>query len=143
MEAALASVALAGNIIQFIGVARSIVSRGVELKRSHDGRLKEHKEILTVVADLDTWLSKLDVDCNDTLQSVVDDCKDVAGGLKNALMRASKNRHVWSHCKEAVASVWNKKQIEDTEKRLTRLSDEISHHLQATMRSVDYFDSCG
>ena len=136
METALASVALAGNIVQFIGVARSIISRGAELKRSYDGKLKEHKDILAVVADLERWLVDLDVDCNDTLMPIVNACKDVATRLKDALTRASKSHHVWSHYKEAIALVWNRKQIEETEQQLTRLLDGISHHLQATMRSV-------
>lgn len=134
MEAALASVALAGNILQFIGVARSIISRGAELKRSHDGKLKEHRDILSIIADLDKWLSELDVECDDTLRPIVEACKDIATRLKDALNRASRGNRVWSHYKEAIASVWNGKQIKEAEQQLSRLLDSINHHLQATIK---------
>lgn len=137
METALASVALAGNIVQLIGVARSIISRGAELKRSHDDKLKEHKDILIVVADLDRWLSELDVDCDDTLKPTVDACKNVATRLKDVLTGGNESHYMESHYKEAIATVRNMKQIEETEQQLTRLLDGISHHLQATMRSIN------
>ena len=138
MEAALASVALTGNVVQFITVARSILHKGYELKRSHDGKLKEHKDILTVIDSLDKWMSQLKVGSDDTLEPMIDACKDIAAKLKDALSRASATRGIWSHYREALKFVWNKKELEATEQQLSRLVDGISYHVQATIRLVPY-----
>ena len=136
MEAALASVALAGNIIQFVGVARSILHKGHELKRSHDGKLKEHKDILTVIASLEQWMSQLEVGTDDTLRPIVDACKDVATRLKGALIRASASHRIWSHYRAALEFAWKRNELEETEQQLNRLADAIGHHILATIRCV-------
>lgn len=60
METALAAVALAGNIFQFCGVVRTLITTARSVKRARDGTPKESVDLRAAVVDLDGWLSKLD-----------------------------------------------------------------------------------
>lgn len=133
----LASIALAGNILQFVQTGLSIVSKGKALKRSHDGALKEHQDLQVVINDLDQCLSRLDTNTSDSFRVLVDRCKETGAELKRMLdkVRAKKGKgHLFSSYRNALLIEWKESHIKDQQHRFECLRDEVAVHLQILMR---------
>ncbi|KAL9081543.1 MAG: hypothetical protein Q9159_007275 [Coniocarpon cinnabarinum] len=67
---ALASIVLAGNVLPFVQLGLSIATESHSFKRSHDGALKQHRDLQAVVVDLDKQLLQLDADGDDGLKEL-------------------------------------------------------------------------
>ena len=133
----LSAVALAGNILQFLQFSLEIVSTGRSLKRSHDGALKDHKGLDLVIKDLRGQLGTLDTNKFATLQPLILQCREICSELENALSSVKrKGTGIWSTYRQALSIVWNKKKLEDVEKQLALIREELLFHLQTIMRFV-------
>lgn len=134
---ALAGVALAGNILQFLQLGLKILSKGNAYKRSHDGAFKEHIDIQFVVDDLDKSLSQLGSDTSDGLQELVDRCKETGKELKSMMQKVAAKRRkggLFSSYRAALCALWHEKDIEELEKRFEALRQELALHIQILMR---------
>lgn len=134
---ALASIALAGNILQFLELGLSVISKGIAFKRSHDGALKEHKDLRIVIEDLTTSLSQLDADGSNELKTLADHCREAGAELKQTLWKASSKStrgELFSSYRKALLLVWNEKHLEEQKRRFECLRSEMGAHLQVSMR---------
>ncbi|MCJ1443401.1 MAG: hypothetical protein MMC23_003899 [Stictis urceolatum] len=104
---AVAAIALAGNILQFVQLELAVLSKGNNLKRSRDGTLKEHAELDSVISDLDARLSHLKPASDATLASLVTQCQAVGTDLRDALLKvkSKSTKGLWSNYRTALAIV--------------------------------------
>ena len=137
MEAA-AAFALAGNVLQFVQLGLAIVSKGNNLKRSHDGTLKDHAELDTVLNSLDVRLSSLEAGNDQTLSDLINKGKSIGTELRDALLKAKLkgNGGLWTNYRKALSIVWNKNTLEEVERRFERLRDEVAFHVLTVVRFV-------
>ena len=131
-----AAVALAGNVLQFIQTGFAILSKGNQLKRSHDGRLKQHAELDLIISDLDSRVKPLEPNSDAKLNALVTKCRTVGSELRDALLHAKiKGKgSLWSSYRQALSIVWNRDTFDEMERRLGSLRDEMGFHLQTVVR---------
>ncbi|KAL9060177.1 MAG: hypothetical protein Q9162_000791 [Coniocarpon cinnabarinum] len=131
-----AAIALAGSILHFIHVGFVILSKANDLKRAHDGRLEEHTELDLVISDLDARLQALYSEGNDGLIVLVTKCQEVGSELRDALLRVQRKGRggLWSSYRQALSIVWNKNTLDEVERRLESVRDELNFHLQTDIR---------
>lgn len=140
---AIAAIALAGNVLHFVQVGLKILSKGNNLKRSRDGKFKEHSDIDEVLKDLDLRLANLQSSPSaqrtspdhESLQGLASRCQTAGQELRDALLTVkSKGKGIFSTYRMALSAVWNKSTMEEAEKNLERLRDEMQFHLQTVMQ---------
>ena len=134
---AIAGIALASNILQFVQLGLSVVSKGHAFKRSSDGALKKHKDLNVIVDDLDKVLLQLEVDTDDGLAPLRERCKLVGGELKAMLRKTvagSTKGQLFSSYRKAIVAVWNEREVRELQERLEGLREEMGVRLQMLMR---------
>jgi hypothetical protein len=116
---ALAGIALAGNALQFVGLAYRLVCLSGAVKRSHDGSIKDHSELNIVISNLDKHIQSLHATADPELQPLIAECKSVALELKAALQKAkgSPGKHVWSSYAQALRCMWSESKLKDSTQR--------------------------
>lgn len=130
---ALAGLALAGNILQFLQLGQSILSKRNAFKRSQDGTLKKHKDLERIIADLDTSISKLDYNEDDDLRELIQHCKEAGKDLKRMLEKVagkSKKGELFSSYRTALLVQWHEKDIEGEHRRFEALRQQTGSHIQ-------------
>ena len=134
---ALAGVALAGNILQFLQLSLNIVSKGKAYKRAADGSLKEHSDLRMVIVDLDQSIARLETSENEGLRTLVERCKEAGVELSNMLKKVaagSTQGKLFSSYRQALRAQWHEKDIEHQKSRLEVLRTETSMHIQILMK---------
>ena len=137
---ALAGIALAGNILQFIELGQSILSKSNAIKRSHDGVLQNHKDLKVIVADLEGSMSKLEYNKDDEgLGKLIERCKESGQDLKGMLEKVagkSKKEQRFPSYRRALLAQYHEKDIEVLYKRFETLRQQIGVHIQILTRYV-------
>ena len=131
------AVALAGNILQFLQLALSIVSKSKAYKRSADGSLKEHKSLQIIITDLNESLARLHSDQDDGLRLLVDRCREAGTELSNTLKKVAgttTHRQLFSSYRQALRAQWSEKAIEEQRMRFEMLRNEVAMHTQVSTR---------
>lgn len=134
MEAVLA-IALAGNILQFLQAAGSVLSKAQQLYRSIDGILIEHADSKRIAQDLkrrSTQISQaVDGIPAPELCRVCNECASIASELVPVLEKLQvKGKHSRSQSiRKAIEGVLRSDQIFKLEKRLSKCREQLVLHI--------------
>jgi molecular chaperone GrpE (heat shock protein) len=138
----LAIISLVGNIVQFVDFSGTLISKSTELYRSGENALAENIDIETATRHLVSLNKKLKDAATDTsdrtLESLCKSCDAVADSLLVALesVKAKGKQQKWESIRKALKSVWNKKDIEDLERRLAGFREVLNLHVTMGLRYV-------
>ena len=136
MEAS-ARLALTSNILQFIQLGLSVVSKGQAIEKFHSGGLKEQRDIQVVLDDLDNVLLQLEIDTHDGLAPLIERSKLMGGELKAMLRKTvagCTKGQLFSSYRKAIVAVWNEREVREFEERLKGLRREIVMSLKLLIR---------
>ena len=139
---ALAAVGLVGNIVQFVGFSRTLISKSTQLYHSCDGALQENIDIENAVTHLLLLNKKLKDDAitvgDGALQTLCLSCRESAIDLLEALdkvkVKVKGKQQKWESIRKALQSVWSKKEIKELEQRLAEIKDDLNFHVVVGLR---------
>ena len=139
----LAIIGLVGNIVQFVDFSSKLISKSIELYRSADGTLIENTAVEAATAHLLILNDKLHNAAkkagNGELKSLCEKCKLVGDELLATLKKvtADKNRgQVWTSIRKAIRSIWSREKIEDLERQLAAIRQELGLYAITDLRCV-------
>jgi hypothetical protein len=138
----LAIIGLVGNIVQFVDYSGKLISKSTELYRSSEGALAENIDTETATNHLVLLNSKLQNSAattgDSTLESLCKSCSTAADQLLAALdkVKVKGKQDKWKSIRKALQSVWSKKEIEELERRLARLKEELNLHVVVGLRYI-------
>lgn len=137
---ALAAIGLVGNIIQFVGFSRKLISKSIQLYHSYDGALVENAHIEIAINDLVILNKKLENDGivagDGALQSLSLSCQITANDLLVALdkVKVKDKQKKWESFRKALRSIWSEDEIRRLEERLAKLKEELNLHVVVRLR---------
>jgi hypothetical protein len=141
-------IGLAGSVVQFVSFSHELVSLGKEIYRSSTGVRMKSVELEIVMKDLSENHASLRHNVSPNLQertpqeanlvSLVEQCEPIYKELQRVLagLQVQGNHRKWSAFCKALKSIWKEDQINDMERRLQRLQQQIDSHIIADIRSV-------
>ena len=138
----LAIIGLVGNIVQFIDFSGKLISKSTELYWSSEGALAENIDTETATNHLVLLNSKLQNAATATgdsaLESLCKSCSAAADELLAALdkVKVKGKQGKWKSIRKALRSVWSKEEIEELERRLAMLKEELNFHVVVDLRYV-------
>ncbi|KAI9679715.1 MAG: hypothetical protein M1822_007321 [Bathelium mastoideum] len=152
---AIAALGIASNIIQFVDFSLKVVSKGNHIYRSNDGSLAEHNDLELVTNDL--LILQKGIEQSLTAPSLNDSDEDGDKKAMKALLLASdksaKNLlqrlnmvkaqgrfRRWKSLRQALKSIWSKKEIEELSSRLSMFRDELQTRTIISLEYVNMFD---
>jgi hypothetical protein len=132
----LAAISLVGNIIQFINLGTSLVLKSREIHQSTSGFDNESTDLSLVATDIADISTKLVVDTGSSaeLNQIAQACRNVAKELLDALAKiqskgkdgtVTKQLGKWQSIRKAWQSVWKREYIEELQRRLDSLRNQI------------------
>jgi hypothetical protein len=132
-----------GNVIQVIDFSAKVISRSAEIYDS--GGLVGNSELKRVTVDLLSFSQNLEKSLGTAPnaspsdaaeQALGKDCQRVASELLFALEKIkSKNKPgKWDSFRQALLTIWKKDQIEELEKRLDRIRQQLLLRLVSSLR---------
>lgn len=143
------ALSVATAAIQFIDFTGKIVSGTWKIYKLDPGHSQEYSDIRTITnsltgltADLRSSIGNPDKTlCSDQDKQIEDlgeRCFELGEELISVLDRLeSQSRHrLWASFKQALATVWNQKQIDSLHKTLESLRRQISIHILVALRYV-------
>ena len=147
---ALAALGIASAVVSFVDFSIDITSKGKEYYKSVDGRLMEHVELQGIaerLKDLSVGIrrslsslpdAKLLSAEEKALKSVAQRCQVVARELKEALekLQTSGACGKFKNFRQALKTQWTKSEIEDRQRRLKLIREELVLHLVVVMKLV-------
>lgn len=137
------AIALAGNILQFVGYAKDVYKQAQQVRASEKGIIKKNEEILCSVSELDvildniaTGTSSLDRSLGVTEKRIRDvsvNCQKLAKELRDDIEnKAVKNRaNVLMVAKSVILGSWRSSEIERKLNSLNELQKVLFRHLLA------------
>jgi hypothetical protein len=145
---AIVAVGLAGNIIQVVDLAIRIVSKGHHIYHSGDGTLSENHDIEIVANDLLILQTRLDEAAASNSQEGskyeddqgLDDIGSAAQELARDLLFRLNMAKVqgrfrrWKSLRQALKSVWSKKEIDSMFQRLQWLKQQMQMRIIVALR---------
>ena len=138
----LAIIGLVGNIVQFVDFSGKLISKSTELYQSSEGALAENIDTETATNHL-VWLnSKLQNAATTTgdsaLESLCKSCGTAADELLAALdkVKVKGKQDKWKSIRKSLQSVWSKEKIEELERRLAGLKEELNLHVVVNLRYI-------
>lgn len=138
----LAIIGLVGSVVQFVDFSGKLISKSTELYQSSKGALAENIDIETAISDLVFLKSKLQITTATTgdnaLERLCTSCGTAADELLLALdkVKVKGKPGKWKSIRKAIRSVWSKEEIEELERRLERLKEELNLHIVVDIRCV-------
>jgi len=148
------AIGLAGNILQFVEFGIRVVSKGYKIYRSVDGCLVENLDLEIVTSDLVLLQKKIQTskphiivneveDDDQNLRALTQRCSDLADELLEKLNKAKAQGRFrkWKSLRQAIKSVWSKKDVDEMANRLQSFKSEIQLHLMISMKFVVVTDS--
>jgi hypothetical protein len=144
----LTAIGLAGAVVQFVSFSHELVSLGKEIYGSASGLRTKSVELESVIKDLSENHASLRHNVSPVLQdrtpqetnlvSLVEECEPIYKELQRVLagLQAQGNHRKWSAFCKALKSIWKEDQINDMERRLQRLQQQIDSHVIADIRFV-------
>jgi hypothetical protein len=145
----LSALSVAASAVQFIDFASKIVSKAKNIHGSAEGALRENTETETVTIRLQEMADQLEnLDLSSTthglddnerrLGEICSECSQITkqlvkrlGGLK--VPRETHNRK-WKSFRQALKSVWSKREIDDMATKLDGLRSELDTHILVSLR---------
>jgi hypothetical protein len=139
---ALAIVGLVGNIIQFVDFGSKLVSKSVELYQSSDGVLMENIDAEVATNHLVILNDKLKDSATAAGDGALKDLCVLCGATATELLtvlgkvKIQGKNSKWKSMRKALRSVWSKEEVEELERRLLNLKNELNLHVVADIRCV-------
>jgi flagellar motility protein MotE (MotC chaperone) len=145
----LSALSVAASAVQFVDFASKIVSKAKNIHGSPEGALRENRETETVTICLQEMADQLEnSDLSSTAQGLDDNeqrlrdiCNEYSqiteqlvkrlGDLK--VLRETNNRK-WKSFRQALKSVWSKRDVDDMATRLDELRSELDTHIFVSLR---------
>ena len=139
---------VAALVIQVIDFGGKLISKSVEISRSHSGVLIGNSDLKKITEDLKQVSQKLQISLQnesserpltaDELaeRKLGEDCQTVASELLSVLQRLNLTgkQNKWRSFRQALMSVLKETRIADLEKRLDRFRQELVLRLLASLR---------
>jgi NACHT NTPase-like protein len=130
----ISAIGLAGNIVQFLDFARSIISESHAVYHSADGTKDEFAELEAIARHIQGFTSSLkdpnfETKTADAFDAVRKSCLDVAtelSGILNSLKVNPGPRQSWRSFQQATKSVWKKDKIHELQLRLYALRNQVT-----------------
>lgn len=141
MMETLAIIGLVSNIVQFLDFSGRLISKSAQLYRSGDA-LAENVDIETATSHLILLNDKLKDAATATsdgaLESLCKSCDTVANMLLVALenVKVKDKQRKWESMRKALKSIWNKKDIEELERRLAGFREVLNLHIVMGLRYI-------
>jgi hypothetical protein len=144
----LTAIGLAGAVVQFVSFSHELVSIGKEIYGSASGLRTESVELELVIKDLSETHASVRHNASAVLQdrtpqennliSLVEQCEPIYKELNRVLagLQMQGNHRKWSAFCKALKSIWKEDQVNDMERRLQRLQQQIDSHIIADIRFV-------
>jgi hypothetical protein len=144
----LATLSLAGTVVQFVDFGSRVLSKGHQIYRSVDGALSENIELETVTADLIELNTRLKrslrpagtIGCfSKTEQALEDVCNGCRGVSEELLVRLNGlkvqgKRRRWKSLRKALKTVWTKADIDATAGRLAMFKNQLELQILVSLR---------
>ncbi|USP74058.1 hypothetical protein yc1106_01332 [Curvularia clavata] len=142
---ALVAIGLASNIVQFADCGIRWVSSAIELYKSGNGALQENGELQKVINSLRSVVLGLKTENrlqgDKTLDALVAACLPLADELTVILSKLKidgQNRNRQEIIRKALQSLLKKEHIQDIERRLERIRDQICVHVNFLLVSQQF-----
>lgn len=132
------SLALAGNILQFIDFTWKLLSDSRAIYYSDTGSSDEHVVLEKIVKNLQPLVANLTISntASNQLKDIATTCQNVSDKLREALleleMKGQKSR--WKSFVHALKNVWEQSQIIDLTNQLEKAQNQLNTHLLFMMR---------
>ena len=153
MAEALAAIGLAANIAQFIEYGLSLFSQGREIYTSTRGATEDYLEIETVVRDLrnlsdnitaaayqDDSRQKQPSEDEKAIRALADSSKGVANRLLVSIqalkIQDDDDHRKLTSLRLAFRSMWKRKEVEELERRLQRIQEELRTRMLSALECV-------
>jgi hypothetical protein len=136
---AVAAVALASNVLQFVQFSCELFALSSHIRNSTHGCPESHIDLGIIAKNLKKSNEALEhaITTSTELKSLVERSSDIAKQLLSAIEEirtpSNKNRR-WSSFKQALRTVWKKNQIDELQSRLSMLREHIQYQLIIELR---------
>jgi N-terminal domain on NACHT_NTPase and P-loop NTPases len=147
--AALDALSLAATIVQLVDFASKLVSKGYHVYRSADGALPHNLEMEAVAKDLSHLTARLRsrkslgnpsvlTEDERALEALAEKCSEIAstllGRLDKLKVKKEERHRGWKSARQALKSVWNKKELDDLAQRLSNYRDQLQFSILFSMK---------
>jgi hypothetical protein len=145
MFTSFSALSLAGNIVQFFDFTCNVIELSKEICDSDDGASSQAIELHEVYSSLKrisvdlehSWTSatlatgqkKEEKDLHKLAKSCQGICSEILTAIEETKLQPGLNQRKWNSFKQALRTVWKKKEIEHLEERLERLQKELTFGL--------------
>jgi len=142
MAEAIAVLGLVGNIVQVVDFSWRLIAKSKEAYNSGSSALEGGPIIEAATADLKLLNSKLQEDASLTKDPeffrLCQACNEVAEKLLKALRSISINtkQRLWTSVRKALKSVMTKDEIDELERRLASIRQELNLRISVDVRCV-------
>ena len=142
---------VAGNVVQFVDFAFTLISKSRKIYKSHSGMLDDHLSVKTIADDLSSISFRLGhslralpgnngqlSDAELALDKISKCCAEEAQKLLSALKHLELNgKHDhWKSFKIALKTMWSPDEIDDLLKRLDGFRKALDTRILVTLRCV-------
>jgi hypothetical protein len=147
--AALDALSLAATIVQFVDFASKLVSKGYHVYRSVDGALPQNLEMEAVAKDLSHLAVRLRshkslgnpsalTEGERAPEALTEKCNEIAttllGRLDRLKVKKEERHRGWKSVRQALKSVWNKKELDDLAQKLSSYRDQLQFSILLSMK---------
>ncbi|KAF2183956.1 hypothetical protein K469DRAFT_634657 [Zopfia rhizophila CBS 207.26] len=141
----LTAIGLAANIVQFVEFGARLLSEANEVYHSTTGLTNEHVELQDIAENLKQMVNRLNTPYHDLsrkslssfhpagveINGIASSAKTVADDLIAVIQKLKVNdasKRGWRSFRQALSTLWNKDKIENLQKRLDALRNQLSAH---------------
>lgn len=132
------SLALAGNILQFIDFTWKLLSESRTIYHSDTGSSDDHVVLERIVKNLHPLVANLTISntASDQLKDIATTCQNVSAQLLEALMKLEMHgqKSRWKSFVHALKNVWEQSQITNLTIQLEKAQNQLNTHLLFMMR---------
>lgn len=142
----MSAISLAGTIVQFVDFSSKLVSKGYYIYQSATGASPENLELEAITTDLSLLNTKLKThgkyDCSakdeKSLEKLSQQCTDIADELLSRLQKlkvpTDAKYRKWKSFRQALKTVWNKKDLDEMSTRLEGLRGQLEFHILVSLK---------
>jgi hypothetical protein len=144
----ISALSLAACVVQFVSFTGNVVSKGKLIYDIGDGSLVGNIDFQVIATRLESLTGKLRDGLKDTpgcltedeqqLESVCEDCIAISAKLIRRLERLNDKQQckgeAWKSIRQALKSVWSKKEIDEIVKRLDLFRGDLDTNILVSMR---------
>lgn len=147
--AGLEALSLAATVVQFVDFASKLVSKGYHVYRSADGALPHSLEMEAVAKDLSHLTVRLQsrgslsnpsalTEDERALEELAEKCNEIATTLLSRLdklkVKKEERHRGWKSVRQALKSVWNKKELDDLAQRLFSYRNQLQFSILLSLK---------